>query len=136
MCKVTIKVVYLFNNTIIYTTNNIIMSIVFTYPVKSLLCYMHGYTVDIQFHPAQVNISERFAAENVTVILKWIQENDIFYNVSIEPKNLTSLKHNGSTDVKLIILYNTLYNVDVTASSIVCDSITSYHTNISLIYSK
>ena len=97
---------------------------------------MHGYTVDVQLYPAQVNISERFAAENVTVILKWIQENDIFYNVSIEPKNLTSLKCNGSTDVKLILLYNTLYNVDVTASSIVCDSVTSYHTNISLIYSK
>lgn len=104
--------------------------------LHSLVCYVYGYTVDIQFHPAQVNISERFAAENVTVILKWIQENDIFYNVSIEPKNLTSLKRNGITDVKLIILYNTLYNVDVTASSIVCDSITTYHTNISLIYSK
>ena len=97
---------------------------------------MHGYTVDIQFYPAQVNTSERFAAENVTVILKWIQENDIFYNVSIAPKNLTSLKRNGSTNVELIILYNTLYNVDVTASSIVCDSVTSNHTNISLIYSK
>ena len=70
-----------------------------------------------------------FAAKNVNVTLKWIQESDVFYNVSIEPKKSASLIEIGSTNIKFI----TLYNVSIIGSSIHCNSATSYYTKINLI---
>ena len=64
-------------------------------------------------------ISERFGTTNITCMLEWIQENDVSYNVSIEPQ--VALDFIGNTGVQFVVLYNTLYSASVVADNL-CNS--------------
>ena len=56
---------------------------------------------------------EKLNKNNATVILEWIQEAGVSYNVSVNPNPLES-KLNGTTS-RLTILYNTSYHVTIVA---------------------
>ena len=51
---------------------------------------------------------------NATVILEWIQEVGVSYNVSVTPNPLES-SSSGATS-QLLVLYNTSYHVNIVAT--------------------
>ena len=57
---------------------------------------------------------EKSNQNNATVILEWMQEAGVSYNVSVNPNPLES-KLNGTTS-RLMILYNTSYYVTIVAT--------------------
>ena len=67
-----------------------------------------------------VTINEEFGVEDVTVKLEWNKEHNVTYNVTIAPQTLGSLMFNGSTSVQISIQYNTMYKVNITATSALC----------------
>ena len=58
--------------------------------------------------------TETFNKNNATIILEWIQEIGVSYNVDVNP-NPQESKLNGNTS-QLTVLYNTTYNVTVVAT--------------------
>ena len=67
-----------------------------------------------------VTINEEFGIENVMVKLQWNKEDNVTYNATITPQTLGSLMFNGSTSVQISIQYNTIYKVNITATSALC----------------
>ena len=51
---------------------------------------------------------------NATVILEWIQEAGVSYNVSVTPNPLES--SSSGTTSQLVVLYNTSYHVNIVAT--------------------
>ena len=83
-------------------------------------------------HPPEVNISPRYAADYIAVSLEWAEENGISYNVSTEPQ--VAVTFNGSSTIQFTALYNTVYNVNITANyRVLCDNVT---TTLGLNYSE
>ena len=52
--------------------------------------------------------------------LQWNKEDNVTYNATITPQSLGSLMFNDSTSVHISIQYNTIYNVNITATSALC----------------
>ena len=63
----------------------------------------------------EVKKTKMFGIANVTVILEWIQEEYVYYNVSVVPPATSMFTRN--TSFHLTVSYNTLYNVSVVAKS-------------------
>ena len=81
---------------------------------------MLGYNVPTldagRLHSPQVTWrSEDYNTKNVTIILEWMQEPGVSYNVSVIPSTLTESRITGNTH-QLTILYNTSYGVVVLAT--------------------
>ena len=75
------------------------------------------------------------AADYLTVGLQWVEENGVSYNVSTEPQ--VAIAFNGSlTSIQFIALYNTVYNVNITASSVICDTAHTVTTTAGFNYSE
>jgi uncharacterized protein YeaC (DUF1315 family) len=73
-----------------------------------------------------------FGSDNLTVILEWSQHHDReTYSIAIVPEPL-HIGHNTNTSVQLVMLYNTQYNVTVTAT--LCGHRNA--TNFTIHYSK
>ena len=59
---------------------------------------------------------EHFESTNVTVIIKWMEENPFYlYHITVIPQ--VEVTFTGRVQVQLNVLYNTFYNVSVVASS-------------------
>ena len=56
------------------------------------------------------------------------------YNVSTEPQ--VAIAFNGSSAIQFIALYNTAYNVSITASSVLCDTAHTVTTTAGFNYSE
>ena len=56
-----------------------------------------------------------FGNNNVTVTLEWSQFSGETYIVATIPEAAASVSFTGSTSVQLVLLYNTEYNVTITA---------------------
>ena len=67
-------------------------------------------------HSPQVEkaVKKRSNESNATVILEWIQEVGVSYNVSVTPNPLES-SSSGATS-QLLVLYNTSYHVNIVAT--------------------
>ena len=62
-----------------------------------------------------MRISERFLAEHVRVTLEWSHNRwPIVYEVNVNP--LLNTTHTESTTVQLVVPYNTVHNMSVTAT--------------------
>ena len=57
--------------------------------------------------------SEEFQSENITIVLKWAQGDNEFYNASIVPS--VPVLYTGSTTIELILQYNAPYSVSIVA---------------------
>ena len=100
---------------------------------------MHNIIHDtfiISVHPPgpEVSISQRYAADYLTVGLEWSEENGVSYNVSTEPQ--AAIAFNGSSAIQFIALYNTVYDVNITASSVICDTTHTVTTTAGFNYSE
>ena len=62
--------------------------------------------------PTIVSTSEKYGADNVTVLVEWTQE-DVSYNITIVP--IVPIIVIGSNSVQLIIAYNVEYNLSLEA---------------------
>ena len=76
--------------------------------------HMHNIihdTLIISVHPPgpEISISQRYAADYLTVGLEWSEENGVSYNVSTEPQVAIAFK--GSSAIQLIALYITLFTM-------------------------
>ena len=64
--------------------------------------------------------SEQFRRDNVTVILEWPNEGGgVSYSASVMPEGLSAEMLTGndtSTGIKLVLLYNTQYNLSIVAT--------------------
>lgn len=62
--------------------------------------------------------SEQFGRDNVTVILKWpTEEGGVSYNASVTPEGpLAEMLTGNDTSIKLVLLYNTQYNLSIVAT--------------------
>ena len=63
--------------------------------------------------------SEQFGMNNVTVILEWINEGGgVSYNASVTPEcpQIEMFTGNGTQGIKLVLLYNTQYNLSTVAT--------------------
>ena len=66
-------------------------------------------------HSPQVQKAVRKSNENnATVILEWIQEVGVSYNVSVTPNPLESSSSRATS--QLVVLYNTSYHVNIVAT--------------------
>ena len=68
--------------------------------------------------PPEVHIfDEQFGTINVIVVLEWIGSgNVVSYNISFTPENPPETLFHGNTQLELVLLYNTLYNLMVTST--------------------
>lgn len=84
-------------------------------------------------HPSppgpEVTTSVSYAADYITISLEWIEENGVSYSVSTKP--LVAIAFDGSSTIQFIALYNTAYNVNITANSVVCNTTTTVGLNYS-----
>ena len=62
----------------------------------------------------EVNISEQFRTNHAEVILEWSHNNGVTYSISVDPE--VALNYTGRNSVKLIVSYDTKYNVSVIVS--------------------
>ena len=62
----------------------------------------------------QVNISQWFEVNSITVFLEWTTINGASYNISADPE--PTVNYTGKTSAQLSLSYNIKYNVSVTAS--------------------
>ena len=86
----------------------------------------HNITADIAAPgPIMISEQEQFTNETVTVFLKWtVEENYDTINLAVSPQVIMNVS-NG-TSAQLILSFNTLYNMSVTAN--ICGrSLSSYH---------
>ena len=62
--------------------------------------------------------SEQFGRDNVTVILEWPNEGGgVSYRASATPEGPSAEMHTGNgTGIKLVLLYNTQYNLSIVAT--------------------
>ena len=72
-----------------------------------MLCAKNTVTPD-------VNISQRFEANGVTVALEWDPKNGVSYIVSVQPEVLVDYTQTNSA--RLSLSYGREYNISVTAS--------------------
>ncbi len=77
-----------------------------------------------------VNVSEDFQMNFVAVTLEWIANNGVSYVVNITPE--IAINYMGKSSARLILSYNTEYNVSVVAS--LCGTSEAVHSTIN--YSK
>ena len=59
-----------------------------------------------------------YGTHNVTVLLRWIPENGVTYNISTEPEVETVINFNTMSTAQITLSYNTHYNVSVLATSV------------------
>ena len=87
-------------------------------------------------HPPgpEVKISPKYAADYINVRLEWVEVNGVSYNVSIEPQ--VAIAFNGSSTIQFTALYNTVYNVNITANRVFCDTAHTVTTAVVFNYSK
>lgn len=92
----------------------------------------HTHTV---YPPSSLNINstEIFMANMVTVILEWKEEAGVSYIAEIFPATQIPLTLTENTRLQLELSYNTVYNVTITAT--LCGQ-NSVNTSISLTYRK
>ena len=88
-----------------------------------------GYFSDL----VMVSTSEEYRANNVKVIVEWMKQEDVSYNVSIVPQ--IPIISTGTTSIHLTVLYNTEYNMSVEATSL-CQNRESTHIQLSLFYGE
>lgn len=61
----------------------------------------------------------KYGAKNVTILLEWMPQKSVMYNVSIEaaePRVATINLSKMLSSAKITVLYNTHYNVNIKAS--------------------
>jgi hypothetical protein len=63
-----------------------------------------------------------YGTHNVTVVLRWIRENGVTYNVTVEPEVATCAVINFITmsSAQITLSYNTHYNVTILGTTGVC----------------
>lgn len=72
-----------------------------------------GYQIPPKVHI----IDEQFGTTNVTVVLEWTDSgNAVSYNISLTPEISSEALSRRSTQLELVLLYNTLYNLMITAT--------------------
>jgi hypothetical protein len=72
------------------------------------------YYTEYPNSPQVQRIVKELSKNHATVILEWIQEDGVSYNVSVIPNPLES--NSSGTTSQLVILYNTSYCVTVVAT--------------------
>ena len=76
--------------------------------------YQLLYYTEYPHSPQIQSTVEKSNENNATVILEWIQEVGVSYNVSVTPNPLES-SSSGATS-QLVVLYNTSYHVNIVAT--------------------
>ena len=61
-----------------------------------------------------VNISEQFGTNNITITLEWDHKNGVFYTVSVDPQ--VTVNYTGKSNAQIVVSYNTKYNISVVTS--------------------
>lgn len=61
--------------------------------------------------------SKEYDADNVTITVEWTQLVGITYTAGVSPPGLVPLTLSESTSLRLVLKYNTEYNLSVVASS-------------------
>ena len=73
------------------------------------------YYTEYPHSPQVQRTVERSNENNATVILEWIQELGVLYNVSVTPNPLESNSSGTMSQLQLVILYNTSYHMNIVA---------------------
>ena len=58
----------------------------------------------------------QYGSDNATVVLTWIPENDVSYDVSVNPSVDNAIRFIKTTSIEVALLYNTPYTVTITAT--------------------
>ena len=62
-------------------------------------------------------VQEDYGAENVTIMLDWIEEQHVLYNLSVTTPSMGRLvRHVESGSARLTLSYNTVYSVKFVAT--------------------
>ena len=62
-------------------------------------------------------VQEHYGTENVTVMLDWIEEQHVFYNLTVTTPSMGGLvRHVESSSAQLTLSYNTVYSVRFVAT--------------------
>ena len=86
-----------------------LVSIIFIFSPEYQLLYYTEYP-----HPPQVQKAVKKSNENnATVILEWIQDIGVSYNVNVTPNPLESSSNRNKSE--LVVLYNTSYHINIVA---------------------
>ena len=78
-----------------------------------------------------VSTYEEHNTDNITVLVEWIHQTGVSYNITTVP--MVPMMYSGSTSVQLIVSYNIEYNVSLKAAT-VCQRVTISH--IQLLYGE
>ena len=78
------------------------------------MSYVCNLVTESQYTPV-LNISEQYAAENVTVTVEWSQQVGATYSVRVLP--LVPIMFNEYTSYQLTVSYNMKHNLSVVANA-------------------
>ena len=81
--------------------------------MSTIILYYINYT-EYPHSPQVEKAVKKSNENNATVILEWIQEVGVSYNVSVTPNPLKS--SSSGTTSQLVVLYNTSYHVNIVAT--------------------
>ena len=68
---------------------------------------------------------EEFSINNVTVTVEWAQQVGAVYNTTVLPPVLVPMIFNGSSNLQLLLEYNTEYNLSVIVVT-PCGNVTTF----------
>ena len=75
--------------------------------------------------------SEEFGADNITVTVKWTQEEGVTYQIIVVPQ--IPINFTGESSIQLILLYNINYNLRV-ETALPCQR--QAHSHVQLFYGE